>query len=208
MPALIAGLTLGFSAGISPGPLMTLVMTTTLARGLAAGVRISVAPLITDAPIILLTMLVFTALPPWAEVGLTGAGGLFVVFLGVETMRSARHARLAVAAPAQQQSQDLWRGAMVNALSPHPWLFWLSVGAPLLISSWRVNPWHGLAFLFGFYALLIGGKVALAVAVAGGRRFLTETWYRRLLAGSGLLLCLLGALLLWQAGRMIIETLV
>jgi threonine/homoserine/homoserine lactone efflux protein len=203
MPALIAGLTLGFSAGISPGPLMTLVMTTTLARGLVAGLRVAIAPLISDAPIILATMLIFRALPRWAEIGLTAAGGLFVVYLGIETLLAARHARLVRQPSGVNQSEDLWRGAMVNALSPHPWLFWLSVGSPLLMASWRTNPWHAAAFLFGFYLLLIGGKVGLAVAVAGGRRYLTDRWYRRLMAASGLLLVVLGLLLLWQAGQLI-----
>ncbi len=203
MPALIVGLTLGFSAGISPGPLMTLVMTTTLARGLAAGLRVAVAPLITDAPIILTTMLIFSALPAWAEVALTAAGGLFVMYLGLETVLSARHARLASQGAVESQTQDLWRGAMVNALSPHPWLFWLSVGSPLLTASYRTSPWHAAAFLFGFYVLLIGGKVGLAFAVAGGRRYLTDSWYRRLMTASGLLLLVLGLLLLWQAGQLL-----
>ncbi|MCB0044623.1 MAG: LysE family transporter [Caldilineaceae bacterium] len=204
MTALLAGLTLGLSAGISPGPLMTLVMSTTLARGLRAGLQVAAAPLVSDAPVILLTLLVFTALPPWAEAVLTGVGGLFVLFLGAETLREARHATLAVAPPPGRRTQDLWRGALVNLLSPHPWLFWLSVGAPLFVSAWRVSPANGAAFLLGFYLLLIGSKVTVALAVAGGRRYLTDVWYRRLLTASGLLLGVLGLLLIVQAGRMIL----
>jgi threonine/homoserine/homoserine lactone efflux protein len=199
MTYLLLGLSLGFSAGLSPGPLLTLVITRSLARGFWSGLRVALSPLITDIPIILLTLLLFNALPPLFEQAVTVVGGLYVIYLGIETMRSARHAGLAdqVARPGETQ-MDLWQGALVNFLSPHPWLFWIAIGAPTLTRAWQTGPAYALAFLLGFYALLIGGKIAVALAVAGGRRFLTDALYRWTLAGTGALLCLFGLLLLWQ----------
>ena len=199
MTTLLLGMSLGFAAGISPGPLLTLVITRTLARGFGAGLRVAVAPLLTDLPIILISALLFGVLPAALEIALTAAGGFFIIFLGLETMRSARHARLEQgAAGAQPASTDLWHGVLVNALSPHPWLFWITVGGPILTSAWRTSAWHAFAFLLGFYCLLVGGKIALAFAVAGGRRHLTDVWYRRLLLLSGLVLWIFGALLFWR----------
>jgi len=203
MAYLLLGLSLGFSAGISPGPLLTLVITRTLGRGFGAGLRVALSPLITDAPIILLTLLLFSALPPLFEAVITAIGGLFVVYLGVETIRSAREAHLQdhPLAPAAAE-QDLWHGALVNLLSPHPWLFWITIGSPTLARAWQTGWPEALAFLLGFYVLLVGGKIGVAAAVAGGRRFLTDTWYRRLLWLAGLLLCLFGGLLLWQSAQL------
>ncbi len=200
MTYLLLGLSLGLSAGLSPGPLLTLVITRTLGRGFGAGLRVALSPLITDAPIILITLLLFNALPPLLEGVVTAAGGLFLLYLGVETIRSARHARLEgqTAAPARDAHVDLWHGALVNLLSPHPWLFWIAIGSPTLARAWEVGRPYALAFLLGFYTLLVGGKIAVAAAVASGRRFLTDKTYRGLLWGAGLLLCLFGALLLWQ----------
>ena len=48
--ALLVGIGFGFSGGVAPGPLHTVIMTTSLQRGFAAGSRIAVAPLLTDAP--------------------------------------------------------------------------------------------------------------------------------------------------------------
>ena len=200
MISLLAGMSLGFGAGISPGPLMTLVVTRTLSNGFGAGLRVAIAPFLTDAPIILLTLLLFNALPPLLEVLLTVGGGLFVIYLGMETMHTAGSAHLDfVSSTPQSATVDIWRGIFVNVLSPHPWLFWISVGSPTLTAAWRVSPWNALAFLVGFYSLLVGGKIALAFAVAGGRRYLTDAWYQRLLIASGLLLCVFGGLLLWRA---------
>ncbi len=84
MPAaLLLGLSLGLGAGLSPGPLLTLVITATLERGFGAGLRVALAPFITDLPIILATLLFLNSLPEVAVVGLTLAGGLFVLYLGV-----------------------------------------------------------------------------------------------------------------------------
>jgi threonine/homoserine/homoserine lactone efflux protein len=199
MTYLLLGISLGFSAGLSPGPLLTLVITRSLARGFWAGLRVALSPLITDTPIILLALLLFNALPPLFEQVVTVVGGLCVVYLGVGTIRSARHASLAQqAAQPAAAHVDLWQGALVNILSPHPWLFWITIGAPVLTRAWQSGPSYALAFLVGFYALLVGGKIAVALAVASGRRYLTDAWYRRLLYCAGALLCLFGFLLLWQ----------
>lgn len=209
MTALITGLGLGFSAGISPGPLLTLVITRSLTRGFWAGLRVALAPLVTDALIITTTLLLFNSLPPLLEVLLTVGGGLFLIYLGVDAMRSAAHARLDTQAAAGPASADLWRGALVNLFSPHPWLFWISVGSPTLTRIWRADgPAYAVLFLLGFYALLIGGKIGVALAVAGGRRYLTERWYAWLLRLSGAVLCLFGLLLIAGYVRQYAPTLV
>ena len=198
MTSLLAGLSLGLSAGITPGPLLTLVVTRSLARGFSAGARVAIAPLLSDLPIIVISMLLFNALPPWLEMALTIVGGLFLIYLGIDTMRSARGATLsALNTDPGSTNVDLWHGMLVNLLSPHPWLFWITVGSPTLTRAWRDGPWNAVAFLVGFYALLVGGKIAVAFAVAGGRRYLNDVWYRRLLIISGVLLCIFGGLLLW-----------
>lgn len=200
MTPLLTGISLGFSAGIGPGPLTTLVISTTLARGFGAGLLVALAPLLTDAPIILLTLVVISALPAAVVTGLAVAGGLYLLFLGGKTAQTARTAVLATGSAAPQQRRaDLGRGALVNMLNPAPWLFWLSVGGPILTEAWQGPKLAALGFLVGFYALLVGCKIGLAWVVASGRRFLTDVWYRRLLAGSGLLLAGFGLLLIWQA---------
>ena len=53
MEDLVVALTLGLAAGVSPGPLLALVVSATLERGFGAGLRVASAPLVTDLPIIL-----------------------------------------------------------------------------------------------------------------------------------------------------------
>lgn len=200
MSYLILGLTLGLSAGISPGPLMTLVITASLRRGLAGGLLVALAPFITDAPIIALSLLLLDRLPPWAMTAVTVVGGLVVICLGVDALRSARQAEL----PSQEEDgngtgRELWKGALVNLLNPHPYLFWATVGGPTLLAGWRENAVYAVAFIVGFYALLVGSKVIIAWLVARQSRELPLRAYRVVLGMLGAAMVVLGVLLIRQA---------
>ena len=127
----------------------------------------AIAPLLTDAPIVLISLLLFSVLPPLLEMGLTIFGGLFLFYLGVETIRSARGAHLAeLTVEPQRASADVWRGVLVNTLSPHPWLFWISVGGPTLTRTWTQGPVHAAAFLLGFYSRRAGCGIFIPVGIS------------------------------------------
>ena len=80
---LSAGVVLGLSAGFSPGPLMTLVISQTLRHGIREGVKVAVAPLVTDLPIILTATFVLTRLANYHAVlgSISLIGALFVLLL-------------------------------------------------------------------------------------------------------------------------------
>ncbi|NCD26558.1 MAG: hypothetical protein EOL86_13335, partial [Deltaproteobacteria bacterium] len=61
--AAASGLVLGLSAGLSPGPLLTLMLSETLRHGVRAGLLVAVAPLISDLPIIILVTGLYWLLP-------------------------------------------------------------------------------------------------------------------------------------------------
>ena len=54
-----------------------------------------------------------------------------------------------------------------------------------------------MAFLAGFYATLIGSKVAVAALIHSQSHRFNTTWYRRILVALGLRLIGLGGLV-WQ----------
>lgn len=200
---LLFGLTLGLSAGLSPGPLMTLVITTTLRDGFWHGLRVAAAPFVTDLPIILLSVFVLGLLPPWTLAIIGVIGGAYVVYLGWETMRSARQASELAMQDARAENtsgrKSLLRGAAVNALNPHPYLFWATVGGPTLLAAFSQSLLQGALFLLGFYVTLIGSKVAVAALVHSQARRFSVAWYQRILVLLGLLLIGLGLWLGWQA---------
>jgi threonine/homoserine/homoserine lactone efflux protein len=88
-------------------------------------------------------------------------------------------------------ANSILRGALVNLLNPHPFIFWLTVGSPLLLKGWEQGPAVAAAFLVGFYTCLIGAKILLAVLVSKTSHAFTGRGYiivMRLLAAMLVLL--------------------
>jgi threonine/homoserine/homoserine lactone efflux protein len=202
VPELLAGLAIGLAAGISPGPLQTLVITSTLRRGFGAGWRVAIAPLLTDVPIVGLAIIAVGSLPDSLVEGLGLAGGLIVVAFGIWELRSASGPLPPIEVDKGDRT-DLWKGVAVNVVSPHPWVFWFAAGAPLLVRAAEADPWRAGLFLVGFYATLIGSKVAIAAVVAAGRDRLSEAWRRRLIVIGGGLLIVGGLVLVVEALRVV-----
>jgi threonine/homoserine/homoserine lactone efflux protein len=136
------------------------------------------------------------SLPEVALAGLGLVGGLFVLWLGVETLRDVPEP-VEAAVGGATVAGSVRRGALVNVLNPHPWIFWITVGAPILGDG---STAQAALFLVAFYLMLIGSKVAVAAALGAGReRLLRGSGYRWALRGSGLLLLAAGVLLIVEA---------
>jgi threonine/homoserine/homoserine lactone efflux protein len=196
MHALLLGLTLGIGAGVAPGPLLAVVVRSTLEGGFAAGARVACGPLVTDLPIIVLAVVLAASLPQEALAGLGLAGGLFVLWLGLDALRDVGEPVQAATGEAAVAG-SLRRGAAVNVLNPHPWIFWITVGMPILGDS---STAQAALFLVAFYLMLIGSKVAVAATLGAGReRLLRGPGYRWALRGSGVLLVAAGVLLIAEA---------
>ena len=201
MASLPLGLSIGLAAGIGPGPLLILVVTSALQSGWRVGAMVAFAPLVSDILVVIGVLFVLDRLPDRALSVLGVVGGLFVIHTGVRTAREARTADLARSGQSGQSvhralHQALRRAAMVNLLSPSPWVFWATVLGPMTIATSRKSTWDAVTLVVGFYLGLVGAKLVLAALVAGQRRRLSPTGYRRALIGAGALLTMTGLYLL------------
>ena len=195
MAELLAGISLGFAAGVSPGPLLALVVVTALEHGPAAAIRVSFAPLVTDTTVIVLAIVVLSNVPDPVFTALGIMGGGYLIALGLQEVVSAPVADTTADRPA---SVDLLRGIGVNFLSPHPWLFWITAGGPLLVEAWRRAPARGVAFLGGFYVLIVGTKATIGWIIGRSRHRLSIRLRRRLVRVGGGLLIAVGVVLILQ----------
>ncbi len=195
---LMMGVALGLAAGLTPGPLLTYTIVATLRGGWRAGITVGSAPLLTDAPIIVLSLLILHFLPDQALRIVGIIGGLFVIYLGIETARTAHHVNDIRVEADVDLRREMGKGMLVNFLNPNPYLFWGTVGGPLLIQMARERVLDAAGFLIVFYALLVGSHVGLALIVHSRRGWLRGAWYRRTLWALAVVLVVLGARLIWQ----------
>ena len=181
------GLTLGWAAGISPGPLNLLVVQSALRSGATAGALVAVAPLVTDAPIVALSLLVASTVPDGVLTAMSIAGGLYLIWLGIAEWRASGESVLESA-----PGSHLKRGVVANLLSPHPWLFWLTVGGPTTVRAWERLPAAAFGFIAGFFVVLVGVKIVIAVVAARAGRRLSERGQRTAGRVGGLALIAVG----------------
>lgn len=186
VPYLLSGLGLGLGSGLTPGPLLTIIIGQTLRYGPGEGVKVSLAPLLTDAPIIAFVMLVLTGLEQHGMLfGLVSlAGAAYLAYLGWEGISfKGKEVDLEHSRPRSYK-----KGFIVNLLSPAPYMFWFTIGGPLLLETWGKSLLAAVAFMAMFYLLLVGSKVVLAVLVGKSRALLKSRQYVYTLKFLGLVL--------------------
>nr|CRH06416.1 Putative lysine exporter protein (LYSE/YGGA) [Candidatus Magnetococcus massalia] len=194
--ALLMGGSVGLVAGLSPGPLMSMVISQTLRHNRREGVKIALAPLFSDLPIILLTLFAASILTPslLGIVSLVGSGYLLYIAYG-----TYKTVPLEMTTEPQAPPSSLRAGVVVNILSPHPYLFWSTVGAPYLVNTHSQSALAAWGFVLTFYTLLIGAKVAVALVVGRYGANLNPTHYLRVMHLLALSLVLFALMLIMDA---------
>lgn len=201
MIALITqGIGFGFAAASTPGPLQTLLISTTLGKGWQRGLVVVLSPLVTDAPIILVMAFLLGQLPDAILRGINIAGGLFVLWLAWGTwkaLRSGTHLGNDASATDISRRRTLMQAAGINMLSPGPYIFWGTVTGPLLMDALNESVVWAVAFLGSFYGAFLG-SMAVIVIVFDRLRHLDERMTRGILYLTVGVLALLGLQLLRQ----------
>ena len=192
---------LGVSAGFSPGPLFALVLSQTLRHGTREGCKVALSPLITDLPVLLGATFLLKELSSVKPLlgGISFLGGLFLISMAYDAMRSGG----AEVACDEGEPQSLMRGIVANTLSPHPYIFWTTIGAPTILRGWSFSPLAAVFFVVGFLGCLVSSKILLATLVGKSREFMAGPVYRNIMRVTGLLL-LVYALLLMKEGASLV----
>jgi len=172
---LASGSVFGLAGGFTPGPTTALVVSQTIRFGFLDGLSVAIAPLLTDAPTIALSALLVGQLAQFESVlgVITLLGAAFLIYLAVESFR----VRGVDVADEDVQPRSIRKGFMANLLNPHPYLFWLVIGAPTLLKAWTAGVLAAVLFLIGLYLCLVGSKILIAWPVARSRGFLKSRGY-------------------------------
>jgi len=201
MQYLVSGIFLGVAAGVSPGPLLALVITETLMHSRKEGILVAIAPVVTDVPIIAVTMYILSKLSNSDTILaiLSLAGAVFIGYIAYESIMT-RDVNLGIH---QVKPQSIRKGVITNFLSPHPYLFWMTIGAPTVLKAFQVNIASAVSFIAGFYVLLVGSKVLIALLVDRSKNFLKSRTYIYIIRATGIILLCFAVLFLKDGLRML-----
>ena len=194
---------LGLSAGLSPGPLLTLVITQTIKYNKREGIKVAISPLITDTPIVLIALFIFKKLTDFdiiiAMISLLG--GLFIAYLGIDALRT-KNINLENKG---LKSESYKKGIIANFLNPHPYIFWLTVNAPLVYKAYEHSPYAAVLYLLTFYSLLIGSKIIVAIIISKTKNFIHQGWYSYIMKLLGFALLFFSLLFFYDALKYFVQ---
>lgn len=192
---------MGFSVASLPGPIIVLLATETLRKGVGAGLLIAASPILVDALVMVPLALLLQAsiVSGKGAAGLGLIGGCFLVWLGSQSMRAS-------AGPINVRSSDRselrWekreipsflKGILTHLTNPYPYIYWGSVGAGFIQGGFeRDGTWGAVVFPLGFWLGASIFNLLVIYLMARGKQMLParlEPFLHRfsgaLLMGSG-----------------------
>lgn len=193
---LLQGIGYGLAAASQPGPFQAYLVSQAVSCGWKRVLPAALAPLLSDAPIIAVCLLVLSQMPSWLERFLYIAGGSFVLYLAYSAFTAWRKFEMQTPSMETGSGQSVFKAALTNILNPNPYIYWTLVTGPILIKGWRETPINGIGFLAGFYLTLIGSLAGLILVFGFSSRF-GPKFSRILLGISAFALLCFGAYQLW-----------
>ena len=193
-----AGIALGIIEGIKPGPLLTMVIRESLSKGLKAGMWTAAAPIFTDGPMIIASLLLagWMATQPSILFSISLLGALFLTKMGLECF--------SLEAPDPDNtdidaSGSFKRGIVTNLLNPHVYMFWFLIGGPLMASAAEQEPLAPILYAICFLITIILVKASIAWLFVGGGTWLSPRKYRVAMVICGLAMLGFAASFAYQA---------
>ena len=162
--------TIGFSAGVTPGPLQAVFLSYAIKGGWKKALPAAFAPIVSDGPVILLVLLVLNNLPEGFLRALRIAGAVFLLYLAWESFKAFRHYQAVQEIKAANGWQTLLKATVMNLLAPGPWLFWSLINGPNLLQAWGISSWWGVSYIISFYGVFILTNIALILLFSFMRR--------------------------------------
>jgi len=195
MEYLIQGLLLGLGVGLAPGPLLALVISASLRGGTSHGLRVALSPLITDLPIIVISLFILRQINNSALGFLSIVGTIVLFYFAYESWMAGKNNPqdfIKEGKSIGSTKTTLFKAILTNFVNPSAWLFWMTAGGTLLVSGWNNSLLDAAGFLVGFYLLLIGSKALLAFGIGSTRNKMPSWLYKLLVRIAAILLLVLG----------------
>jgi len=184
--SLLFGIILGLAAGLSPGPLITLVVSETLKNGKKEGIKVAISPLISESPIILFVLVILSSAAEnsilMGIISLLGA--CFLTYLGLSNLK----ANVKEPKDHPEKNNSLLRGITTNLLNPSTYMFWLTIGGPRILENAQVHISATILFILGFYMMLVGSKTTVAIVVDKSKKLIESKYYAYIIRALGIVL--------------------
>jgi threonine/homoserine/homoserine lactone efflux protein len=191
LSTLVLGFLIGLTGALAPGPTLVATINASLTGNWTAGLKVSLGHIIIETAIFFLIILGLAGFATPYTTVIAVAGGIALIIFGIMTIRGSRSATLSTA-PEKAAANPYMAGLLTSAANPYFWIWWLSVGSALLISSLEGGLILAAVFMIGHWAADTSWYTFISIGISRGKTILSDTTYHRIMAACGTFLVLFG----------------
>jgi len=186
---------LSTSGTLAPGPLFLVTITHGTKTGAKSGLMFSIAHSIIEFTIVMLLAigLLSVANQPAVKLIVGGAGGVALIVFGSLQIRSSLHETNETTSTKKTTKHLLLLGLALTGLNPYFIIWWLTIGANLILLSLEFAGLWGVLFMYICHVWIDYAWLTLVAGFAKkGAKILRKKWYRALIAIFGAILIYFG----------------
>jgi len=135
---------------------------------------------------------------PMLQAGIGIAGGLFILWMGISMLVSLR-SDLRIDADRKNTRSPILAGILFSVGNPYFLVWWVTVGAALILRSVEFGVWGFIAFAVGHWLCDLLWDWFLSVLSFKGGQFFGNRFQQSVFALSGLMLLFFGGRLMIDA---------
>jgi len=185
---------IALSGALMPGPLLTYTVAAAAQRGFWAGPIIMLGHGALELALLVLLLLGVGAIinQPWI-MGVVALSGAFVLWwLGYDLLSSVRTSRLDLSGTGAGKFHPFWAGVVMSLANPYWLVWWVTLGLSYVLFAYNYGLW-GVAFFFlGHFLADLVWYSLVAMAVAQGKRFLSDRLYQGFMTACAVFLLAFG----------------
>ncbi len=192
-----------FSGALVPGPMLTLVISSTAKKGFWTSLFIVVGHALLELAVVIaffLGLLRYLENPMIAKI-IGIIGGVFLLYLGADILisiikkrfiidfKSIIHARTM---NVRSGGIKILKGMLVSLMNPYWYIWWITIGAAFIIKSVKYDISGVTAFYTGHISADFIWYLFIGLLISTGRRFFNQKVYNGILIACSLFLFYLG----------------
>ena len=191
LSTLALGFLIGLTGALAPGPTLVATINASLAGNWTAGLKVSLGHIIIETGIFFLIILGLASVATPYTTAIAVIGGIALIVFGAMIITGSRTATLSTA-PQKAVASPYIAGVLTSAANPYFWIWWLTVGSALLISSLEGGIVLAVIFMIGHWGADTAWFTFVSTSIAKGKTILSDTSYHRIMAACGVFLVLFG----------------
>lgn len=182
---------IGLSGALAPGPTLVATIQASMQRGWMAGPMVTLGHMLIESIVFLMIFAgVSTAIIGFSR-EIAVIGGFALVAFGAMTLRESR-AGFSGAATEGTVTNPFLAGFVTGVSNPYFWIWWITVGGALLLSTLESGPVLAIAFMAGHWGADLGWYTLVSSGIHSGRNLLLLKGYRYVLLFCGIAMLFFG----------------